>query len=442
MTKNRFWAALILCFILVVSAGCSGSGSSEENASPNKLTPDKANQTADPEIKPSGEVSISFYGSDNDLKRMKAIKSEFDKVHPEIALKLVQIPNDGYEQKMLSTMAAGKPYDLVQMNETFYSYAVKGQLEDLTPYIEKSGFKVDDYYKAAVDAYSYSGKVMGIPFRIGTMVLFYNKTLFDQANVAYPSDNWTWDDFLDASQKIANKEKGIWALPKIDTWWAFHQTFVRSNGGSMYNADQTQYTMDSPEAIKGLQLMQDLLNKYNVVPRSEQRAQGEDLWTSGKTAMMIDGPWWIIDSQKGIKNFDWDIAPVPVGTQAATPLFSNAFSIPTGSKNKEAAWVVMQFLASKAAMDVVAKEHADIPALISVAESDTYLNLEGKAPANFKSQLVSAERAFAPPITLKWEEINQVGNTYFAQILDQNKPVSEVIAKMKPEVDKLLKAGK
>jgi multiple sugar transport system substrate-binding protein len=423
MKKWRLWGSIMLCVVLVVAAGCSGNSNDK-----------KGNQSA--------EVSFSYWGGDFDKTRMELIYAEFQKVHPEITVKLIQIPGDGYEQKILATMAAGAPYDVIQLAETFYSYAAKGTLEDLTPYMAQDNIQASDYYDAAINAYSYDGKVMAMPMRMGTMIMLYNKTLFDKHGLDYPSTDWTWTEFLNAAQKITNKDDSVFGLDWVGSWWASYLTWVHSFGGGLLSDDRTAFTLDSAESKKGLQFIQDLIWKHNVTPQSNQWLQGVDMWTSGKMGMKIDGPWHILSSQANIKDFEWDIAPVPKGIVEATPLFSNAFAIPKLSSNKEAAWKVIQFWTGEVGQGILADEHGEIPPLKSVAESDRYLDLGDLPPANFPSQITSAGRAFAPQATIKWEEINKAADTYVGQILNEQRNIDDAMADMKTEVERLLEEAK
>ncbi|MFD3764260.1 MULTISPECIES: hypothetical protein [Paenibacillus] len=77
-----------------------------------------------------------------------------------------------------------------------------------------------------------------------------------------------------------------------------------------------------------------------------------------------------------------------------------------------------------------------------MAESDAYLNIGDNPPANFKSQLTSAQRAFAPQATVKWDEINRAADTYLGQIFNEQRSVDDALAEMKIEVDRLLEEAK
>lgn len=424
---KKMLTAVTLCATLL-AAGCSSSSSSDSANSSSTSGGDKKQET----------VSFTYWGGDFDKKRMEAIRTEFNKEHPDINVKLIQIPAEGYDQKLLTSMAGGDPYDVVQLAEAFNTYAGKGTLTDLTPYMEEDGVSKDDYFEAGMDAYTYDDKVMAMPMRLGAMIMLYNKDLFDKNGIPYPTEDWTWDDFHNAAKKIKNAKDGTFGVQGVGSWWANYMAYVESFGGSLMSDDHTKFTLDSPESKEALHFMQDLLFKDKVAPQASDIPKGVDLWTSGKVGMLVDGPWWILSSIANIKDFKWDVAPLPKGKEFTTPLFSNAFAIPAGSKNKDAAWEVVKFWTGEVGQTILAKEGGEVPPLKSVANSDVYLKAAGDS-VNLQPLVTSVDNAFVPPITSKWGEINKLADTYLGPVFSENKDIDKALKDMKPKVEQLLK---
>lgn len=430
--KRMKWMVLLAFGLMVALAGCSSDSSGSENTSSDKT------ENGSSEEEESVTVSFAYWGSDFDKQRMEAINAEFKKEHPNINVDLIQIPNDGYQQKILTTLAGGEPYDVIQLAENFNSYASKGTLADLSPYIEEDDMDLNRYYQAGIDAYTYQGQVMGMPMRVGPMLLFYNKSLFDENNIDYPDESWTWDDFKNAAQQITDQENNVYGVGKVGHWWASTLSIVRSFGGRMLNEERTQFVMDSPEAKEAVQYISDLIWEWNVSPQPEQFIEGADMWTSGNLGMLIDGPWYILSSQDNIDDFEWDVAPLPKGEQRAAALFATGFSVTEKSEQKRAAWEVVKFWTGQTSQEILASEHGDVPPLKSVANSETYLNLDGMPPENFEAILKATEGAFPPPVNNKWNEMNDALNQSMQGITMQNKPVDEQLQQMKETINSLL----
>lgn len=387
------------------------------------------------------KITFSYWGGDSDTERMEKIRDEFYKVNNDIEVELINLPGPpDYDQKQMVMMSSGETYDVIQLAESSYAFAARGVLEDLTPYIENDDdIDLDDYFENAIDAYTHDGKVYGLPLRLGTVIMLYNKDLFDKHDLDYPTEDWTWDDVIEAGKVITDHSEGIFAVNPLGGWWASTAQFLHSFGGSILNDDYTEFTLDSPESLEALELMQKIVNEYDISPSEAQIPEGVDMWSSGKQAMLIDGPWHIEGSRENVTDFEWDMTIAPKGTQDATPIFSNAFHMPKTSKNKEAAWEVIKFWVGKEAQEILAAEHGETPTLIEVAESDAYLDIGDQAPVNFKASLDATLTSFAPQASLMWTEINnEVVQDAMSRIINLNEPIDEVMPGLRSEVEELL----
>ncbi|WP_202078975.1 sugar ABC transporter substrate-binding protein [Caldalkalibacillus salinus] len=426
MKKLLSWMSL--CLLVWVLTACMGS---EPSSQPGDGSSD-------------GEVTVTFsyWGATFDKERMEAIRAEFEKVNEDINVELVNLPSEGYSQKQMTMMTAGNPYDVIQLAEQSYAFAARGTLEDLSPYIERDGVDLNDFYDVGIESYTHEGRVYGMPLRLGSMMMFYNKNLFDEHGLDYPDETWTWEDVIEAGEVITDHDEGVFGLSALGGWWASIAQFLHSNGGSILSEDRTAFNLDSPESLAAIELMNEIVNERDISPSASQIPEGVDLWTSGRIGMMVDGPWHILSSQANITDFDWDITVAPKGTQHASPTFSNAFHMSKASKNKEAAWEVIKFWTGPEAQAILAEEHGDTPSMIAVAESDTYLELGDNPPENFELMLESLNTAFAPEVTLMWGEINQVVQEGFSRVIDLNEPIEDVMPDVKSEVEDLLEEDK
>ncbi|MDX8045311.1 sugar ABC transporter substrate-binding protein [Gracilibacillus sp. S3-1-1] len=420
-----FRLILVVVFLLLIMVACSGN---EENTDGNS-------QNADGSTK----VTFSYWGGDFDKARMEAIKEEFDKVQPDIEVELVNLPDgEEYSQKQTVMMAANTPYDVIQFAEESYQFASRGVLEDLTPYIEEDGVDLSQFYDVAIDAYTHDDKVYGLPLRVGSVIMLYNKDLFDEHNLDYPNEDWTWDDVMSAGEVIADSDEGIFGMNPIGGWWASTAQVLHSFGGGVLNEEKNVFNLDSPESMEAIEFMKEATWDKNISPSSTQIPEGIDLWTSGKIAMLIDGPWHILSSQANITDFDWNITTAPSGSQHATPIFSNAFHMAKDSKVKDEAWEVIKFWTGEEAQEILAQEHGDTPTNKEIAQSDLYLNLDGEAPENFEMMLTSLDGAFPPQVTSEWGEINRAVDEGMSKMIDLDEPIDKVMPGVKSEIESLL----
>ena len=139
------------------------------------------------------------------------------------------------------------------------------------------------------------GKIVGIPALVDNLALVYNKKLFDQAHVAYPTPNWTWDDITAAAKKLTNpatKQFG-WAYVNDggeDTVWRFDGAPV---GGRRQDphSDDKHAAFDSPAGVQALTHLQKMGLQDHSVYYDNGSGNYAPLFNSGKSAMLYTGPW-------------------------------------------------------------------------------------------------------------------------------------------------------
>jgi len=421
--------------LLIFTVACSGEDS---------LTGGNSGDTGNTGDSGSGDkttIKFSYWGGDTDQARLEKIRDAFYEEYDDIEIELINLPEPPeYDQKQMVMMSSGESYDVIQLAESSYAFAARDVLEDLTPYIEEDDeIDLDDYYENVIDAYTHDDQIFGLPLRVGTMIMLYNKDLFDEHDLDYPNEDWTWDDVIAAGEEITDHDEGIFGVNPLGGWWASTAQFLFSHDASILNDDFTEFVLDSGNSLEAVELMQKITNDYEIAPTEAQIPEGIDMWTSGKQGMIIDGPWHIESSRENVTDFDWDMTVAPKGTQHATPIMSNAFHMPKMSENKEEAWEVIKFFTGKEAQEIFAAEQGETPTLKEVAESDIYLDIGDKDPQNFESIIEATENAVAPEASLMWTEINnEVVQDGLSRIIDLNEPVDEVMPGLRSEVEDLL----
>ena len=97
-----------------------------------------------------------------------------------------------------------------------------------------------------------------------TVVLFYNQDLFDQAGVAYPTADWTYDDAVAAGKEIMDKVPDVWGLYSPIQFWEFYKKAAQ-NGCEFFNEDMTEVLLDSPACVETVEKMVSFVNEGVLV---------------------------------------------------------------------------------------------------------------------------------------------------------------------------------
>ena len=239
-------------------------------------------------------------------------------------------------------IAANKSPDIINTGDLFVA-AQKNLLVDLTPYIAKDKtINVKDFYPALLNAVKFQGRQLALPYRFNVGLLYYNKALFDSANVAYPTAKWSQKNLITAGQKLTKSSQ--WGVASTPGWWGEWLIHVRQSGGDWLQDGAV--ALDSPEAIKGLTFFRDKVTKYNMSPGPKDDSLGG--FSGGKTAMEYGGHTGNWPSYNAVSNLKWDIQVLPRGSKTAkgAELALEAWGVSVKTANKQAAYEAVKFLTS------------------------------------------------------------------------------------------------
>jgi multiple sugar transport system substrate-binding protein len=367
---------------------------------------------------------MTFSPAPDYIEELEATIAAFEAAHPDIDVQYETAAYNDYFTKLQTVIAAGQAPDAFELNyENFVGFANKGALADLSPLIAAdTGFSTAIYNPTALAAFSQDGKQLGLVESFSNVVLFYNKDLFDAAGVAYPSADWTWKEELEAAQKLTNASAGIWGDLAPLQFWEFYKT-IAQNGGSMFNADKTEVTLDSPANVETLQWMVDKVNTYHVSPTDIELAgqSDTDAFKAGKIAMLRTGIWMFADFTANAK-FNWDIALEPGNTAKAHHFFANGVAVSSTSQNQAAAYEWLKFLtSSKEAVEIRIKAGWELPAVSDPAYLQGYL--DQPVPASREVVFQALDTAVTPPVINNWSQLTDiVGKELEAAKLGQKTP--------------------
>ena len=279
---------------------------------------------------------------DTDKPLWEQLAADFHQQHPDIDVHITWVATGQYQNKLKTLIAANQSPDLFYCSDVWVAYLLPA-LYDLTDFINRDTKEIDldDFYPELLADCRHNGRYYYLPRWFNLALLYYNKKLFTEKGVAFPTANWTWDDYLKAAQQLPGTEITL-------GWWNEWLTFVRQAGGDLFSADLSHCTLDTPAAMTGLQFYRDHIWKYKIAPAPGYGpANG---FASGKMAMLLGGHvlMWPVYNQ--IPGLDWDIQVLPAGPKSRRGGTMNveAFGIAKTCRDPEAAWALLKFITSKA----------------------------------------------------------------------------------------------
>lgn len=294
------------------------------------------------------KLVIWSWGADEEKKAREDAVAIFQENHPEIEVEHSVIPtaDHAWDQKAAAALAAGTGPDVMQMSPDYYGL-YSDYFEDLQPYLEKEGVNADDVFTEGMLApyYRPDGKLEGMPLLENVFVLAYNKDLFDQFGVDYPTDDWTWDDLKEAAEKFVSGE-GADATYGIVNHWVEPNFALICEGGSPYSDDLQTLELNTPEVAAGLDLFGELVQSKAMPDDTAAKSlPKEQLFVSGHAAMYPLGGFEtkLIAEEIG-DNFNWDVVSMPKVKDGGTNnvMYATGYSMLKTAENKDAAWTFLK----------------------------------------------------------------------------------------------------
>lgn len=334
------------------------------------------------------------------------IVSDFEKNHPRIQVEILEIPGQ-YYSKVLVMIAGNNAPDLMWMGQSFAEFAVRGVFLDLSERIQRD-IDLAEYLPQAVSWYRIDGHQYGIPFGIDMDFIAYNKALFDERHVAYPTDDWTYEEFLQKAKALTldRNDDG-----RIDQY-GFRGSLEKSAfGAAVISADGTTPLCNSPDMIRYHHVMIDLAEKWRVAPLPEDAdAQSLDSLTyfqQGRAAMMTMYTWDLPFLVKKCAGMQWDIVNMPREKQRGQWASSQAILVAAATPHPDEAWLLCrEFLADKVQMRMAAR---GLPPNLRVARE--YMARRTGPPANWAA-LYKARNSLYP--TPRIPNLSEIMSLYYS----------------------------
>jgi len=389
---------------------------------------------------PEATISYSIWGDPQEIKNQQAIVDAFHVANPKITVKVTVSDWEPYWDKLQTSIAGGDAPDVFAMDgPLFPDYQTRDVLLDLKPFIDRDGYDLGQLADQAVADFTTPDGQFGLPRDLNVVALYYNKTMFDTAGIPYPDATWDWAKLVEVAKQLTIKDSG-----GTTTQWGFYtestdmenywSELVWQNGGDIISADHKTSLVGSDQAAGGIQFLQDLIWKEKVMPDAAITDALGDAFEQGQAAMESNGSWLVATHQAA--GIDFGIAPLPKGPAGqATSINPTGAVVYKGTKNPDAAWAFVKYLASPAAQVKLMELKASLPANNEV--------LSGPFATSFDGAKVLADAIAYARIKPSFKGYND-WTTALQTELDTNvfttpnKTAKQALADVLPQLDEIL----
>ena len=365
----------------------------------------------------SEDVSFMVFGDPAEYAAYKELVAAFEESHPSIDIELQYVPSQGdYRQRLAAGFSGGDPPDVMLINyRRFSAIASQDGLEPLTSYVNSSELiSSDDFYPISLESFQWQDEQWCLPQNVSSLVVYYNRELFDLAGIPYPDDQWNWIDFLNTARSLTSDTDGdgrtdVYGLGMTPNIFRL-APFLWQNGGALVDSQEnpSRLTLDTPAANDAFQWFVELQVKEQVTPDAvaEIAENSQSRFLNGRLGMILNSRRGV-PTYRTIDSFEWDIAPLPAGRRPAGILHSDGYCMAAASENKDAAWQFIEYANSPAGQTIVARSGRTVPSLIAVAESDAFLDpkLDPKNARVFIDAIPLLQRV---PTMSTWAAIEEI----------------------------------
>lgn len=421
MKKRKLKGLLLvaLCFILVCT-GCGSTARTQKEQSEGAAE-SEVNENIPTEKREQVTITFAHPGSSLDNEVLLARIALFEEQNPDIKVEN-QYLTGAYIENYTTMFAGGSEPDVLWFAEDIHAFSGKGQLMPLDDMLKAAG--VDPVARAGkeyVDMFSYDGKVYGLPDRSGSMIVYYNKTLFDEAGIGYPSADWTWDDMLAAAKALTKGEGDTeqWGFG-MEYWHPYWMNWCFQNGGGVID-DQGNIIINSPENVEALTFMQELLTVYDVVPSRMELADfgsgatAGTVFAQGRMGFIMNGLWTVASLQE--VDFEWGITEMWKEKEAVTCPFSSCLAIASTTEHPEEAFRFINFMNDTASQELIVEYKQDAPANLEVLRSEKFTSAEWSSQP-IDLDVFNRQAVYALPLTPEWTSWNAIWSDELAGVYD------------------------
>jgi multiple sugar transport system substrate-binding protein len=403
--------------------------------------------------------ALTFFFSANPAEaaaRMRVVV-EFERRHPDIRVRTVLSGNDPMQQ-MSTFCAGGKCPDVLMAWElTYAGLADRGVLLDLDTVLARDPVAAaqlqSDGIGSLYETFTFKNAQYALPEQWSGNFLFYNTTLFAEANVKPPPAQWeapwSFAEFLDTAQALTKRDRSgkvtQWGF--VDTWVpAYSAGVFGMNNGTPWCVPRTNpdhLNFDDDVFLEGIQFYADLATKHRVAPAAvdQQSMSTMDLFSSGRAAMAMGGHWrYQTFSQADGLDFDVTVLPTgPRGHLGRSNIGTTGLAISATSPRRDQAWEFVSFATGPVGQAIIADTGLFVPVLRSAIASPGFANAHNRI-RNFAVLTGGPAYSGYLPVTPAWEKIDALMDRSFGPVLRGTRPATSLASDLSPAVDRVLRS--
>lgn len=326
------------------------------------------------------DIVISFMTWESQAMNDQILNTfkKFEEQNEGVTIELIPSPLADYPTRLKQMISSNNAPDVFMVgNNWTIQYGASGQLYDWSTLAAEDGIK-DIYYPGIVENWEVDGKLYGFPGLLNTYGMFYNKTLFDTAGVAYPENGWTFEDMIAKAKALTTDQDGnhtyglyTGASARFDPYYvsvyptsAGEMSFVENIVGNT----QVQASDSFKDAIT---MIANAVKAGYITDYEFNTSNAATMFMEGKMPMLSAGQWYADEFiRNGAKELDWGFVSWPIADPSNPVAIYDCtgWASSKNIENPEIVYDVIKFIHTEMYAEVLPKTPVAPPAAVDFAK--------------------------------------------------------------------------
>jgi len=363
----------------------------------------------------------------DDRNAWQQVADEVTAANPKIKITLDTAPFTDYFTKLGTRLAGGSAPCIVSM-QSLRTGGYTGGMLPLDDLIAKHGFDTSDFDKSIMAGLASGGKQYALPYDFGSLVVTYNKDMFQADGVAAPKIGWTMADFESAAKALTRNGKYGFAAYPVDLYMF---PMLLSRTGAKPVDDSGKLALTGDPMVTAFQWYADLAAKEGVAPKvpGVDNNFPDTQFLNGNVAMSVNGPWSVLSLKKQAK-FGVGLATIPAGPDGTkTYSAGSGFGISKSCAHPEQAFAAITTMTSAKVLGELGALGRAFPARAAV-QDQWYNNAFPGA-----KEVIDAANASAIPFrtTADWDQVTKLLTQYGVQAFNGQATAANVLQQVQQQ---------
>ncbi len=324
---------------------------------------------------PQKDIEIDIWYTYEGIQVIADAIEQYELEHPDININLIEQPSSGWLDKFISVAQTGDAPDIFLGKGAWFGELVELEyIRSLTNFLSPTDEA--KYLPSAINSLSYMNELWGLPLWYDSILLFYNKDVFDQNSQPYPQENWTDIELVEAAvnmtDRSVNQEYGlVWGTLSPYMWPAFQSGFGH---GPLYQ--NNSIIVNDTASRNAMEFIYNLKYVERCVSYDDTSHSATQAFITNKGAMLIYGGWYIPSLNEIGTNYGVQILPIISSTdKRISPMVEiKGWGMSKDTLHPDICYDILLFLTSNEVQKELVSNEYKVPTLIETIYSPIVQN--------------------------------------------------------------------